>query len=816
MATAPPKVRADLEYFDQVIDGDEMVLVRDPVRNQYFRFNTLQVAMLRALDGHRTPTDITAELSVTFEVEVPPEAADRFIVRARDLMLLDLGAYTATSAAARREVAKALAKAGFRFRTTADAKRMTTPESRAFADALRELELGHPRAAASHLRIVMSLNPDNVRARELYDIVEKAFIRAAGATSDFPTFVLFNPQRMLLWMSRTFGKFLFSGWGVLAILAYLAVGAYALTFISFDRARAEPLDLLVAISVYTFATLVHEVGHGLACQHYGGNVTEIGFTMFFYIKPAAYCDTSSSYVITDRRHKVVVQLGGTAVTLVFIATTAIFLAIARPSLPIYPGLVLELVLEGTLAFVTLIPFMKFDGYYAICDWFGFPNLRDRSFKLAKAWVSKSLLGIELSTEELPARTRRRLIVYAVMSFVFTGYFIYVAYASLITPMIAHFRLTGLILAVALSLYLMRNIAIRPVVAFARLLVSERRTVFTLRRTIMISVVLLALVGPWFIRYPVLIDAGVSVVPVARVEIRPLVAGRVEEILVQEGDSVRPGQVLARLGNPLLAAERTAIESQLAASTSRLAQLRAGARPEQLEVSKRARERQQRDLQASAADARMAAKLAAAHLGTASAADRARELSSRGRGEADAALASEALVRAGARPQEIAIEESVHAQLEAQLAKVREDLDHLTLRSPIAGVVVTPHLQDLIQTALRPGEALLGVQDIRTMHAEIALPANEPIGEISPGDEIVLNCYGAPADKIRTRVARLRDAAERDGNQTRTVVITEPFATEHQIAGLTGRARIYGTRRSLAYAKLWIPLYRAVNVRFWSL
>ena len=52
MASAVPKTR-DLEYFDKVIEGEEVVVVHDPVRNTWYRFNLLQAAMLRAFDGKR-------------------------------------------------------------------------------------------------------------------------------------------------------------------------------------------------------------------------------------------------------------------------------------------------------------------------------------------------------------------------------------------------------------------------------------------------------------------------------------------------------------------------------------------------------------------------------------------------------------------------------------------------------------------------------------------------------------------------------------------------------------------------------------------
>src|SRR5262249_48393484 len=156
--------------------------------------------------------------------------------------------------------------------------------------------------------------------------------------TDFPTWVLFNPGRMLTWLSRTIGGFLFAWSGVIAILAFLCAGAYGYTLIAFDRIEGGALEIAIAVPILLLTGLLHELGHGLACQHYGGNVTEIGFMLFYYLEPAAYCDTSSSYLITVRRHKMIIQLAGSIVSLLVLATLSIALALLNPSLPIYPGL----------------------------------------------------------------------------------------------------------------------------------------------------------------------------------------------------------------------------------------------------------------------------------------------------------------------------------------------------------------------------------------------------------------------------------------------------------------------------------------------
>ncbi|MGD8322012.1 MAG: biotin/lipoyl-binding protein, partial [Gemmatimonadota bacterium] len=60
-----------------------------------------------------------------------------------------------------------------------------------------------------------------------------------------------------------------------------------------------------------------------------------------------------------------------------------------------------------------------------------------------------------------------------------------------------------------------------------------------------------------------------------------VPGRVAEVVVQEGDVVSGGQLLAVLDTTELRASRDASASQLEAAEARLAELRRGARPEEI-------------------------------------------------------------------------------------------------------------------------------------------------------------------------------------------------------------------------------------------
>jgi HlyD family secretion protein len=66
-----------------------------------------------------------------------------------------------------------------------------------------------------------------------------------------------------------------------------------------------------------------------------------------------------------------------------------------------------------------------------------------------------------------------------------------------------------------------------------------------------------------------------------VVVAPELGGRVLELLVEEGDDVEAGQVLARLDGTLLEAQVEAAQAGLDVAEAQLAQARAGARPEQV-------------------------------------------------------------------------------------------------------------------------------------------------------------------------------------------------------------------------------------------
>ncbi|HLU67452.1 MAG TPA: HlyD family efflux transporter periplasmic adaptor subunit, partial [Kofleriaceae bacterium] len=373
---------------------------------------------------------------------------------------------------------------------------------------------------------------------------------------------------------------------------------------------------------------------------------------------------------------------------------------------------------------------------------------------------------------------------------------------------------------------LRKAAIRPALDALRLLVRERRRIFTPRRSALLAGGLALIAAPWLLPWPVHVDAGVVLVPAERADVRARTGGVVDRVLVAEGERVRRGQAVAVLRNEALTAARAIAEAELAAAEARLAALERGARPEEIALARRRAARAAGQHARSAREAALAARLARSQVGTGVAAEH-----ERGEARVDGALsgaarAELALLEAGSRPEEIAEAQAERDRVAAVVAQLRADEAALTLVSPIDGVVATNRVHELVQTHLDRGERLLEIHNDDRFVAELRLPPWAPLDHVGEGAPVVLRPFGAPDQEIECRVDRVRDAAETGAASSASgssiygdrpvVAITTPFSLPRARAGMEGRARVYGESRTLAYAHLYLPLKRLLSIELWSL
>jgi hypothetical protein len=224
-------------------------------------------------------------------------------------------------------------------------------------------------------------------------------------------------QRPLLWFGLAF------------IFASCVVFANDFIGILHDQRNFQILgSTIVGYFFYYFVLLfpvivVHELSHGLALKHYGGDPGEIG-TGLFYFGPMFYVDTSAAWAL-GKWERVMVSMGGPISTLLIGSVSVVLsrLSIFSPEISRVFSM-----LAFWCFYVMLFnfnPLFETDGYYALMDIVNIPNLREESFHYVKTVLMRLL---HRPIDELPIQYKRRQIViltaYAVASAVYLPLFVY--------------------------------------------------------------------------------------------------------------------------------------------------------------------------------------------------------------------------------------------------------------------------------------------------------------------------------------------------------------------------------------------------------
>lgn len=818
MAPRCPKVRHDLVYRVDPAD-DSYYYVKDPIAGQFYRFNELQVTVMQALDGETSAEDMVELLEEELEVEVPVASVQRMIARFEERFLLDVTSYRIDSEKDRALVRKVLRKRGLIWRGMAKSSenRRLSQETILFQEGIRLIEHGDPCDAGRCFLDVLALNPENQRARDILNALHQAFFERHKKTPAYLQMVrLFNPDRFLGVVDRKIGRFVFSPWAVV-LLVVLLLGA-ALSIRDTSSVALDTLgwtDVLLAFFVVHLASkFLHELGHGLACKHYGGSVPEIGVMLMYGVLPAPYCDTTDSYVFPEKKHKVMTQLAGPFVTTCCLCVEVIAYEYSSDAFLLRNAILITIFNELGILYWNLAPFLKFDSYYALSDYLDVRNLQERAMAFVTGRWKERLLGIPHEGEDPSAREKRIFWWYGTSSVFFTTAMIYYLWISFLLPLaIEHLGVWGILFTAAYALNLTLGLLLPGVAKLIRLLYAHRKEVFTLRRMAAYGVVGLTLFGVLSIPRPFYVDGTSVVAPLEKRSVNAQEVGLVSEVLVREGQKVSKGDVVARLQNDELVRRREKAGHQLVAAHYRLIQLYQGPRPEELELA-RARVRGARKASRYARrQARRQTSLSNAQLLSKSdameASRRAKELSAADR-QAELTLQ---LAEVGTRKEDIDQMRAEVEKLESLVSELDERIDQLELRAPIDGVVVGSRLEELRYRRLGEGEKFCEIQDLSGVRVEVSLRPNELYGVIHPGQRVTVRMLGDPHKGVDGLVAKIRPSSREDGSM---VVELEEQRNPGWTSGMTGHARIYGEDRTIAYRVFGAPILRLISYEAWSI
>jgi HlyD family secretion protein len=246
------------------------------------------------------------------------------------------------------------------------------------------------------------------------------------------------------------------------------------------------------------------------------------------------------------------------------------------------------------------------------------------------------------------------------------------------------------------------------------------------------------------------------IEVTQVEVSFRIPGKVLERLVDEGQLVREGQILARLDAQDLEQTMAMREADNAVTQAGLAELQAGSRKEEIESAKAALDQALADLKRLEPDEARIRDLY--EKGIVSARDREAAHAAFEAAKAKVRQAEQqyALVRKGPRSEDIAQGQARNEQAQQALALARTQLGYATLTAPFAGVVLSKNVEP--KEYVSPGTAVVTIGNLANVWMRAYIEETD-LGRVKVGQKALLTTDSFPGKTYEGRVSFVSSEAE---------------------------------------------------------
>lgn len=807
MGERNPQLRSDLVIRRREEVGATAYIIKDPRSRRYFQFREPEIYIARQLDGATPLEDIRQGVERRFGVPLPAQSLRSFVDTLRKLDLLDV----------------------------------PSPQPAPVQSRLRA------RGSLLYLRWKLC-DPDRILG------------------------VLANRLRWLFTPA-----FL----GLSALLMIVALGVIVTNYHAIGRHLPAlwRTDFLVFAWITMLGVLAcHEFAHGVTCRHFGGHVHEMGFMLIFF-HPAVYCNVSDAWLFPERRKRLWVTFAGAYFEMIVWSVATLLWWVTDPNTMLRSLALIIMLTSGVKTLFNLNPLIKLDGYYLLSDWLRIPNLNRRAVVYVRDRVRGCLgFGRQKTALDVPPRERRICLIYGALAMTFSIGLLTCVVWNLAVFLTSRYQAAGFLASGGLVFAFLRHPIRRTFTsraAHAEQGVRHARGRRLLALALLFSGLTACLL---LVRMELTVAAPFTVLPVNYAEVRAGVEGIVDEVLVGENDRVGEGQTIARLSDRAFRPELEKVQADITATAARLKMLKTGAREEEIELARRevetARMRHQRaDEQfetatrvheeqlarartsiekaetqlraardeldrienfvanriASAKELQDAAALVALRekelqeaqgdLRVASAENLAayREAAAVAKMVLNEVEGRLDLLLAGSRAELIEVTEAELARLETHRDHLREQIQYLNIVAPLAGVITTPKLRELIGKRVDKGDLIATLQDLTRFRAEIAVPEKE-MADVELGQAVSLKARAFPGVMFTGTVTSIAPIASSSDELVvgRAVLVSADI--EDSMGRLkpemTGNGKIHcGQRRVLDLVTR--RLVRYVRVEFWS-
>lgn len=313
-----PKLRPEVQITRQLFRSQPWHVVHDPVGNNFFRLNPVAYHLVGLFDGHRTVDEV--------------------------------------------------------WRLTLDRHGDAAPTQGEVIGLLSQLN------QSNLLRIDLPPDAEPLLRRRN----KRKFKHWGGQAMSvlFMRFPVFNPDRLLTWLSPFFRPIL-SKAGLVAWAAWLVFVLWQFLpesgrFLRDAHSVLSPSNWGWMILLFLGTKVCHELGHGLVCKRMGGLVPEVGI-MLLVMFPVPYVDATSSWSFSDKWRRLLVGGAGMIFELALAGVGALVWLGAEPD-SLARQLSYNVVFLASVATILFNanPLLRFDGYYMLSDLLEIPNLYQRA------------------------------------------------------------------------------------------------------------------------------------------------------------------------------------------------------------------------------------------------------------------------------------------------------------------------------------------------------------------------------------------------------------------------------------------------------
>ena len=264
---------------------------------------------------------------------------------------------------------------------------------------------------------------------------------------------------------------------------------------------------------------------------------------------------------------------------------------------------------------------------------------------------------------------------------------------------------------------------------------------------------------------VMLTAGGYIIPRRRVEVSSKISGRVEDLLVDKGDNVTAGQVLARLDDKEIRAQIAQARASRQAAEARLNEAVAGSRPQEIQRAQAAVEQAEANVKTTAANLERARQLNRSGVFAKQALDDAQNAYDVAVAQARVARENYELARLGPRQEQIDLARAQLAESEAAINWWETQLENTVIRAPVAGTVLERLIEkgEMVTTGFVSGRgaksALVSIANLRELEVELDINESD-IPRVRLGQECTVSPDSYPDRKYKARVREIAPEANR--------------------------------------------------------